>query len=116
MITLFRNIAKSKWAAGLFALIILSFLIVGAQSDIFANLGSRHIISAGDRSVDSSEFRADFVRVRANLQEQAGCPVSYVEMVKESLHQQYVESQTERLGILDWAYRVGIRPGKELVL
>lgn len=116
MITYFRNFAKSKWAAGLFALIILSFLIVGAQSDIFANLGPRHIISAGDRSVDSNQFRADFERVRANLQEQAGRPVSYDDMVKENLHQQYLDSQTQRLGFLDWAYKAGIRPGKELIL
>lgn len=116
MITLFRNFAKSKWAAGLFALIILSFLIVGAQSDVFANLGPRHIISAGDRSVDSNQFRADFERVRANLQEQAGRPVSYDDMVKENLHQQYLDTQTQRLGFLDWAWKAGIRPGKELVL
>ena len=77
MITHFRNFAKSKWAGGLFALIILSFLVVGAQSDIFASLGPRHIISAGERSVDSMQFRNDFERVRANLQEQAGRPVSY---------------------------------------
>ncbi|MFS0720908.1 peptidylprolyl isomerase [Brevundimonas phoenicis] len=116
MITHFRNFAKSKWAGGLFALIILSFLVVGAQSDIFASLGPRHIISAGDRSVDSMQFRNDFERVRANLQEQAGRPVSYDDMVKENLHVQYLESQTQRLGFLDWAYKAGIRPGKELVL
>ena len=116
MITHFRNFAKSKWAGGLFALIILSFLIVGAQSDIFANLGPRHIISAGDRSVDSNQFRTDFERVRANLQEQAGRPVSYDDMVKENLHQQYLDSQTQRLGFLSWAWKSGIRPGKELVL
>lgn len=116
MITLFRNFAKSKWAMGLFALIILSFLIVGAQSDVFASLGPRHIITAGDRSVDSNQFRADFERVRANLQEQAGRPVSYEDMVKENLHQQYLDTQTQRLGFLDWAWKAGIRPGKELVL
>lgn len=116
MITLFRNFAKSKWAAGLFALIILSFLVVGAQSDIFANLGPRHIVSAGDRSVDAAQFRADFERVRSNLQEQAGRPVSYEDMVKENLLQQYLDSQTQRLGFLDWAWKAGIRPGKELVL
>lgn len=116
MITLFRNFAKSKWAAGLFALIILSFLIVGAQSDVFASLGPRHIITAGDRSVDANQFRADFERVRANLQEQAGRPVSYEDMVKENLHQQYLDTQTQRLGFLAWAWKAGIRPGKELVL
>ena len=116
MISLFRNFAKSKWAAGLFALLILSFLIVGAQSDVFSSFGPKHVISAGDRSIDAQQFRGDFERVRANLQEQAGRPVSFDDMVKENIHTQYLESQTQRMGFLAWAWNAGIRPGKELVL
>lgn len=116
MITLFRNFAKSKWAVGLFALIILSFLIVGAQSDVFSSFGPKHVIDAGDRSIGAQQFRGDFERVRANLQEQAGRPVSFDDMVKENIHTQYLESQTQRLGFLSWAWSAGIRPGKELVL
>lgn len=117
MITLFRNFSKSKWAAGLFALIILSFLIVGgSQTDVFSSFGPKHVIDAGERSVDGPRFRADFERVRANLQEQAGRPVSFDDMVKENIHTQYLDSQTQRLGFLAWAWNAGIRPGKELVL
>lgn len=116
MITLFRNFAKSKWAAGLFALLILSFLIVGAQSDVFSSFGPKHVIDAGDRSVDAQRFRADFERVRGNLQEQAGRPVSFEDMVKENIHVQFLESRTQQLGFLAWAWDAGIRPGKELVL
>jgi len=116
MISLFRNFAKSKWAAGLFALIILSFVVVGAQSDIFANLGPRHVVSAGDRSIDSQRFRADFERVRANVSEQAGRPVSFEDLVAENLLSQYLASQVQRLGFSAWAWNAGIRPGKELVL
>lgn len=115
MISLFRDFAKSKWAAGLFALIILSFLIVGAQSDVFSNLGPRHVIDAGDRSVDSVRFRGDFERERASLQEEAGRPVSFDDMVAENLHTRYLEVHTQRLGFLDWAWKAGIRPGKELI-
>ncbi|MGI4818410.1 MAG: SurA N-terminal domain-containing protein [Janthinobacterium lividum] len=116
MITLFRNFAKSKWAVGLFALIILSFVVVGAQSDIFAKLGARHVISAGERSVDQQRFRADFERVRANISEQAGRPVSFEELVEQGYLGQFLESQTQRLGFSAWAWKAGIRPGKELVL
>lgn len=116
MITLFRNFAKSKWAVGLFALIILSFVVVGAQSDIFSNLGPRHVVSAGDRNIDGQRFRADFERVRANVSEQAGRTVTFDEMVSQNLLTQYLESQTQRLGFSAWAWKNGIRPGKELVL
>lgn len=116
MISHFRSFAKSKWAAGLFALLILSFLVVGAQSDIFASLGPKHVIDAGERSVDQTQFRTEMDRVRNNLQQQAGRPVTIEDMAKENIHLRYLESQTQRLGFLDWAWKVGIRPGQELVL
>src|SRR5690606_18042848 len=100
----------------LFALLILSFLVVGAQSDIFASLGPKHVIDAGERSVDQTQFRTEMDRVRNNLQQQAGRPVTIEDMAKENIHLRYLESQTQRLGFLDWAWKVGIRPGQELVL
>jgi len=116
MISHFRSFAKSKWAAGLFALLILSFLVVGAQSDIFASLGPKHVIDAGERSVDQAQFRTEMDRVRNNLQQQAGRPVTFEDMAKENIHLRYLDSQTQRMGFLDWAWKAGIRPGKELVL
>lgn len=117
MISNFRNFARSKWAVGLLAVMALSLLVTGGtQMDVFANLGPRHVISAGDRSQDQAEFRAAFERVRANVQEQAGRPVTFQDMVNEGLHLRYLESQTQRLGFLEWAWKAGVRPGKELVL
>lgn len=115
MISIFRDFAKSKWAIGLFALIILSFLIVGAQSDVFASMGPRHVIDAGDRSVNAQRFRADFERERSGLQEEAGRPVTFDDMVAENLHTQYLTVHTQRLGFLSWADKIGIRPSKELI-
>lgn len=115
MISIFRDFAKSKWAIGLFALIILSFLVVGAQSDVFASLGPRHVIDAGDRSVNAQRFRADFERERSGLQEEAGRPVSFDDMVAENLHTQFLDVHTQRLGFLAWADKIGIRPSKELI-
>ena len=116
MISLFRSFAKSPWAIGLFALLILSFVVVGTtQTDVFSSLGPKHVISAGDRSVTEPEFRAEMERVRNNLQEQAGRPVTFEDMVAENIHVQYVEGQTQRLGFMDWAWKAGIRPGAELV-
>ncbi|ADL01448.1 peptidylprolyl isomerase [Brevundimonas subvibrioides] len=117
MISLFRAFAKSKWAAGLFVLLILSFLVVGgSQTDIFSSLGPKHIVTAGDRSVDALQFRTEFERVRTGMQEQAGRPVTNEDLVKENVHVRYLEGQTNRLGFLDWAYKAGIRVSEELVL
>lgn len=116
MITLFRNFAKSKWAVGLFALIILSFVVVGAQSDIFSNLGPRHVVSAGDRSINGPEFRNSFERVRANVSEQSGQTVTFEQIAAEGYVEQYLQEQTMRMGFAQWAWNVGIRPGKDLIV
>ncbi len=117
MISLFRDFAKSKWAAVLFVLLIISFAIVGgSQTDVFKGLGAQHIISAGDRSVDAAQFRSDFERIRSNAQEQEGRPITTEELVQAGVHTRYLEGQTQRFGFLAWAHKVGIRPDEELVL
>ncbi len=117
MISLFRDFAKSKWAVGLFALLIISFAIVGGtQTDVFSGLGPKHVISAGDRSVDAAQFRSDFERIRTNAQEQEGRPLTTEELITAGIHTRYLEGQTQRLGFLAWARKVGIRPSEQLVL
>lgn len=116
MITMFRNFARSKWAAGLLVLVGLSLLVTGAKMDIFGGLTPKHIITAGSRNVDTQQFRADFDRLRTSVSERAGRPVSLADMVKENLHVRYLEEQTRQLGFLNWAWQAGIRPGKSLVV
>ncbi|WP_343060445.1 peptidylprolyl isomerase [Brevundimonas variabilis] len=116
MISVFRNFAKSKWAVGLLVVLGLSLLVTGAQMDVFSGLGSQNVISAGERSVSRTQFRSDFESVRANVQQQAGRPVTIEDMVAENIHVRFLEEQTQRLGFMDWAWKAGIRPGQELVV
>lgn len=117
MISSFRDFAKSKWAIGLFALLIISFAIVGgSQTDVFSSLGAQHVISAGDRSVDAVRFRSDFERVRANAAEQEGRPMTTQDLVNANIHIRYLEAQTQRLGFLQWAHAAGIRPDQSLII
>ncbi|WGM31166.1 peptidyl-prolyl cis-trans isomerase [Brevundimonas sp. NIBR11] len=117
MISVFRDFAKSKWAAGLFILLIISFAIVGgSQTDVFKSLGAQHVISAGDRSVDANQFRADFERIRTNAAEQEGRPLTTQDLVDANVHVRYLEAQTQRLGFMEWADRVGIRPDESLII
>ncbi len=117
MISSFRDFAKSKWAAALLAVLALSLLVTGgSRMDVFASLGPQHVISAGDRSVDAVQFRADFDRVRKNIEQQQQRPVSIQDLVDQGVDARYLESQTQRLGFLDWAWSAGIRPGKDLIV
>lgn len=117
MISVFRDFAKSKWAVALFALLIISFAIVGgSQTDVFKSLGAQHVISAGDRSVDAAQFRSDFERIRTNASEQEGRQLTLQDLVTANVHIQYLESQTQRLGFMAWAHKVGIRPDESLII
>lgn len=116
MISHFRNFAKSPWAAGLLGLVMLSFVVVGAQTDVFGALGPRNVITAGERSVDQATFANDFDRVKKSYEERAGKPLTIQELVDEGVHLQYLADATRRMGFLNWAWQAGIRPGKELVL
>lgn len=116
MITAFRAFSRSKWAAALLVLIAISFVVVGAQMDVFASLGPKHVIDAGSRSMNEQEYRASFDRVRAQLQEQAGRPITNEDLVAENIPGRFLESQTQQLGFLNWAWEAGIRPGKELIV
>ena len=117
MISVFRDFAKSKWAVALFALLIISFAVVGgSQTDVFRGLGAQHVISAGERSVDAAQFRADFERIRTNASEQEGRPLTLEDLVTANVHVRYLEGQTQRLGFLEWARRVGIRPDESLII
>lgn len=118
MLTAFRTFAKSPWAIGLLVLLALGLLITGGtQMDVLANLGPKHVISAGDRSVDAIEFRADMERVRTQAQEQSGQAVSFEQLVGEGGELvQYLRQRSQQLGFMAWAWNAGVRPGKELVL
>jgi peptidyl-prolyl cis-trans isomerase D len=116
MLTAFRAFSRSKWAAALLVLIAISFVIVGARMDVFSNLGPKHVIDAGDRSMNEAEFRTAFDQVRERLQQQVGRPLTNQELVAENIHTRFLTEQTQQLGFLNWAWKAGIRPGKELIV
>ena len=116
MISVFRNFAKSKWAAGLLVLVGVALLIGGAKLDVFSGIMPKHVIDAGSRTIDAAQFRTDFERIRVNGSKEAGRDLTTEDLVKENIHVRYLEQQTRRLGFLDWAFDTGIRPGKSLIV
>ena len=116
MLTAFRAFSRSKWAAALLVLIAISFVIVGARMDVFSNLGPKHVIDAGARSMNEAEFRTAFDQVRERLQQQVGRPLTNQDLVAENIHTRFLAEQTEQLGFLNWAWKAGIRPGQELIV
>src|SRR5690606_34896157 len=118
MLTAFRSFAKSPWAIGLLVLLALGLMITGGtQLDVLANLGPKQVISAGDRSVSPAEFRTEMDRIRQMQQEQSGQAVTFEQLVGDGGElAQYLGQRSQQLGFLAWAWKAGVRPGKELVL
>ena len=117
MLTAFRTFAKSKWAIGLLVLLAIGLLITGgSQLDVLANLGPKHVVSAGDRSLSQAEFRGELDRILEQARQQSGRPLTFEELIGEGGLRQYLEQKSQQLGFVNWAWKAGIRPGKELVL
>jgi peptidyl-prolyl cis-trans isomerase D len=117
MLTAFRTFAKSKWAIGLLVLLAIGLLVTGgSQMDVLANLGPKHVVSAGDRSMGQAEFRGELDRILEQARQQSGRPLTFEELIGEGGLRQYLEQKSEQLGFVNWAWKAGIRPGKELVL
>ncbi len=117
MLTAFRTFAKSKWAIGLLVILGLALVVTGGtQMDVLANLGPKHVVSAGDRNLSQAEFRSELDRIREQAQQQAGRALTFEELIAEGGLRQYLEQKSQQLGFVNWAWKAGIRPGKELVL
>ena len=117
MLTAFRTFAKSKWAIGLLVLLGLGLVVTGgSQMDVLANLGPKHVVTAGDRSLGQAEFRGELDRILEQARQQSGRPLTFEELIGEGGLRQYLEQKSQQLGFVNWAWKAGIRPGKELVL
>lgn len=117
MISIFRNFARSKWAIGLLGLLALGLLFTGGQQmDVIGALQPRPVISAGDRSLDAQEFRGVIESVRYQQQQSTGQSPTVQQLVDDPQFAGAFRQRAQELGFLAWADRVGIRPGKELIL
>ena len=117
MLTAFRTFAKSKWAIGLLVLLGIGLVVTGGtQMDVLTNLGPKHVVSAGDRNMSQAEFRLELDRIREQAQQQAGRALTFEELIGEGGLRQFLEQKSQQLGFVNWAWKAGIRPGKELVL
>ncbi len=117
MLTLFRNFAKSKWAIGLLVLLGLGLVVTGgSQMDVLGSLGPKHIIKAGDRSVDAPQFRAEMDAILRQQTEQTGQPLTFEQLTAGGGLTQFLSQKAETMGFLAWAAKAGVRPSAELVM
>ena len=117
MLFALRAFAKSKWAIGLLVLLALGLVVTGgSQADILGSLGPKHVVTAGDRSLGQAEFRNEMNMIRDQSQQQAGRAIDFEELIGGGGLRQYLSQKSEQLGLVNWAWKAGIRPGTDLIL
>lgn len=115
MITGLRKFTKSWIAAGLFGLIIISFVVVG-NTDILGGAGGP-VVKAGHREVSQQQFVQDWDRVKKRVQEENGNQaVTNEDLAAQGALTQFLDSVQREEAFAAWAWKAGLRVGKSLVI
>lgn len=117
MISLFRKFARSPFAMPLIALVGLGLLITGGvQTDILSTLRAPKVVSAGDRGLSPTEFRAEMDRRLEQIRNEQQRAITYEELLAQAPLAAILKGRADELGFFAWTWKAGIRPGNELVL
>jgi len=115
MISFFRAFTKSFAFKVLMALLVLSFAVFG-MSDVFRSSISNNVIEAGPRHTSAADFKRSFDLQKTSIEERAGRPVTYEELVKEGLHQRFLTELANDDSLYGALYQAGIRPSASLIV
>lgn len=115
MISAFRAFTKSFAFKILMALLVLSFAVFG-MNDVFRGGVSNNVIEAGPRHTTAADFKRSFDLQKSSIEERAGRPVSYEELVKEGVHQNYLNQLASDDSLYGALHKAGIRPSPSLIV
>ncbi|MCA3722392.1 peptidylprolyl isomerase [Phenylobacterium sp.] len=114
MLAHIRAFAKSWVAAVLIGLLILSFAVFGV-SDVFKTRAQNEVVHAGNRSVTTEEFRAEFDRAKQNLEQQNGQQISNELAVENRFDARVLEMLADREAMAALIEKIGLRPADALI-
>ncbi|MFI4976549.1 MAG: peptidyl-prolyl cis-trans isomerase [Caulobacterales bacterium] len=111
---MFRAFAKSWFATGLIAVLILAFVVFGVR-DVFRGRIADAVVQAGSRTVTTRQFEKLFDRQKEGYETKSGQAFPLDEALKEHFDQQFLQhvaSDTAYAAMLD---RSGVSPSDDLV-
>jgi len=114
MLTTFRRMSKSWFAAIIIGLLIVGLAVVGMFDPMRFDFSS-HVIKAGDREVSQPQFRQVIDNLNERNAQMTGQRFTMSELVESGQHLQVLESLAGEESLFAWAWRVGLRPARELV-
>jgi len=114
MLAVIRAFAKSWVAAVLIGLLIVSFAVFGV-SDVFRTRAKNEVVHAGNRSVTTEAFRAEFDRAKQNLEQQNGQQISNELAVENRFDARVLEMLADREAMAALIEKIGLRPADALI-
>ncbi len=109
-----RKFARSKWALGLFALLIISFGIFGLQ-DNFGGVSAGGLAQIGKYEIHARDVNAAVSREIDRLRVSENKIVSQADAVREGITQQQLLQLEYRNTLLAYADKIGVRASPEAV-
>ena len=108
MMSVMRSFVKSKWALGLFALLIISFGVFGV-TDPFSGVSGGGFVSAGERSLGARDVSRTLDQEIRSIREENGEILSQAQAAERGIPQAIVQELTQQLTALAYADRIGLR-------
>jgi len=107
MLTMMRNMLRSKAAGGLFVLLIIAMAAWGV-TDIFAGGSGSGLVSAGDRVVTDRRFDAAVERVLINAEDDQGRSLTKEQALDQGIIDQVFNRQRTEVMLTAYADQLGI--------
>ncbi len=107
MLTMMRNMLRSKAAGGLFVLLIVAMAAWGV-TDIFAGGSGRNIVAAGDRGFNQAQLDADIERYLRNAQDDRGRTLTKEEALQQGIVDRVYQDKAFETVLTAYADKLGI--------
>jgi peptidyl-prolyl cis-trans isomerase D len=109
-----RGFVKSKWAIGLFALLIISFGIFGF-SDPFQGVSGGGFMQVGDREIRARDINRQVDAMLERRRQETGEIISAREAAQQGLTQQILESELRRVLTVEYGEKIGVEASEKAV-
>jgi len=114
MIAAIRKFAKSWLAVVLFGLVIISFVVAGIGTNLLQGPVSSFVVKAGSRTVTPADFKRDFEKYRASLEQRFQQPISNELAVAQNVDRRMLEELALRESFHEMLARIGLRASDKM--
>lgn len=115
MLSNFRAFAKSPAAIVLIGLLIVAFGVFGITDVFRGKAAGNYVITAGDRTVTSAEFKREFDSYKARLEQQVGQPISMEAVAANGLDRRALGGMATREAFGAYLTKIGLHPSDKLI-